>query len=627
MKKRKAAPRMPRQTNGNAARATTSLPAVRRRFPSWDETLVALGLSVLVIRRLLQDGIVHPHSNAFFLFAIVALFLFWGVKAVIQGERLRFGRFILLWATFHAVAWVTGLDTVQYDATHRTFLVWAGHFFLFVLATNALRSRTAIGIVLAVFACVLLNEAIFAVLHKNYLLPQMRQAVLAQPELLVMYFGSAEVNPVLADRLSSNRAFGHFLFSNALAAFLIMGAPVAAGAALHNAIRFARMRRGSVSTQTKGCNPLSNPLSETGAPAPSAAVGRARRELALIAVVAAWAAITAALLYIYSEFYPEIHPGQPWRAHWGRWTIYVGILPLVITAALVLIGRRYGLGGAWLFFCACFLVASSAMAIWSLMLTYSRGGLLALFVACGMTSAVVLLGGSETGLRLLRACRILNFAVSRRAARPSTCLLVLLVVATALLRAEAGTSPAESADNGAPVAPSPVTDRTPSGSSLPIIHVKGVSPSLEVLMNPTSLWLRFSYWRSAFRMIRYNFWTGVGLGNFGTVYPKYQSLGAGDVRMAHNDYIQVFCETGLFGFLAFCAFWLYFVIDGAKRLVYEQDASDRWMLAGLYTSVLAFLFHTLVDFDFYNPTLAFYLFLFAGLLLNWSESRKVSQCG
>ncbi|MEX2016003.1 MAG: O-antigen ligase family protein, partial [Candidatus Hydrogenedentales bacterium] len=135
------------------------------------------------------------------------------------------------------------------------------------------------------------------------------------------------------------------------------------------------------------------------------------------------------------------------------------------------------------------------------------------------------------------------------------------------------------------------------------LSIGGLDVGAAELSDPASARLRLSYWRVATRIIRDHFWTGVGLGNFGTVYANYQQLGDGPVQMAHNDYLQILAETGLFGLLAFLALWGYFALWGGRQIIRDQDPLRRGILAGMYAGVLAFLMHAFVDFDFANPSL------------------------
>ena len=97
------------------------------------------------------------------------------------------------------------------------------------------------------------------------------------------------------------------------------------------------------------------------------------------------------------------------------------------------------------------------------------------------------------------------------------------------------------------------------------------------------------------------------------MYGAYQYLDAHPVKMAHNDYLQAFAETGIFGFLLFVGFWSYFVIRGGACILNETVASQKIVLVGMYCGVLAFLTHSFFDFNFQNPTLATTGYLMAGL--------------
>jgi len=74
-----------------------------------------------------------------------------------------------------------------------------------------------------------------------------------------------------------------------------------------------------------------------------------------------------------------------------------------------------------------------------------------------------------------------------------------------------------------------------------------------------SLEVRHHYWRGALLIIRDNFWLGTGLDTFGDNYALYKRPEDGESQKAHNDFLQIGAETGIFGLLAFvwiCAVFL-----------------------------------------------------------------------
>ena len=95
-----------------------------------------------------------------------------------------------------------------------------------------------------------------------------------------------------------------------------------------------------------------------------------------------------------------------------------------------------------------------------------------------------------------------------------------------------------------------------------------------------------------------NYWlTGSGLGTFPLVYPAYEKsseLINVYANHAHNDFIEVFLETGIAGVLAIAAF-LGLLLAYFARSKYAQAA---------FIAVLAILVHSLVDYPLRTEAIA-----------------------
>jgi len=203
-----------------------------------------------------------------------------------------------------------------------------------------------------------------------------------------------------------------------------------------------------------------------------------------------------------------------------------------------------------------------------------------------------------------------------------------------------------------------------------------------------SLGVRMGYWRAAGGMAADHLVGGVGLGAFGSYYSQYRAPMARLAQSAHNDYLQVLAELGVFGLGAFVWVWVAWalaarkpapapeaprrqppafpfrvgvaagivalllttVVMGTFALSGWWDAEpggmelklwlDRalrlglaaaWLLfflamgrraapppgelarKGLLCGVIAFLVHCAVDFDYYEPGLAFSAWVIAAL--------------
>jgi O-antigen ligase len=108
---------------------------------------------------------------------------------------------------------------------------------------------------------------------------------------------------------------------------------------------------------------------------------------------------------------------------------------------------------------------------------------------------------------------------------------------------------------------------------------------------------RLNYWRACPGMVK-DFPFGSGIDTFGSIYPKYKIPHAEEVQLAHNNFLQLWTETGILGVLSFLLIWVVFFRDWRKTF---RITHVRALSIGMYVGCGAFLIHSLVDFDFYVP--------------------------
>ncbi|NOZ20534.1 MAG: tetratricopeptide repeat protein [Planctomycetes bacterium] len=200
-----------------------------------------------------------------------------------------------------------------------------------------------------------------------------------------------------------------------------------------------------------------------------------------------------------------------------------------------------------------------------------------------------------------------------------------------------------------------------------------------------SLTVRAQYWRAGIEMIEDHPVSGIGLNEFGDLYTAYKRPADDETQMAHNNYIQLWAETGIFGLLAFCAVWGIFLArhfprggagGGVKSLDVAGGRTDMeltmigliagivsvalaagrffslpmglggilvallgWVAAfllvfagantfgamtcrGIWIGVVCFLIHSLVDFDLYEPGVAQTLWTLAAIAVATAPGRK-----
>lgn len=137
-----------------------------------------------------------------------------------------------------------------------------------------------------------------------------------------------------------------------------------------------------------------------------------------------------------------------------------------------------------------------------------------------------------------------------------------------------------------------------------------------------SVWMRF--WApdptavrpelamASLRMIAAHPWSGVGLGAWSTVYPRYALVDIGAfANQAHNDWLQWTAEGGvLFGLImAGLFFW-------CLRAAYRT----MWGLGAL-----AVFLHALVDYPFSRPALGSWTFLILAMLSSAMPRRPLNR--
>jgi tetratricopeptide (TPR) repeat protein/O-antigen ligase len=102
-------------------------------------------------------------------------------------------------------------------------------------------------------------------------------------------------------------------------------------------------------------------------------------------------------------------------------------------------------------------------------------------------------------------------------------------------------------------------------------------------------------WISTAHMARENLLLGTGIGTFKYVHPRYAI--AGFTEMAHQSYLQVTAESGIFGLAGLLMVLLSatFTVPRAPR----ATGAERWLAAGLGGGIAAAAIHNLIDYSWY----------------------------
>ena len=142
----------------------------------------------------------------------------------------------------------------------------------------------------------------------------------------------------------------------------------------------------------------------------------------------------------------------------------------------------------------------------------------------------------------------------------------------------------------------------------------------------TSVGARFDYWRAAVQTTAQNPVFGSGPGTFQRPYAQLKSPEAEMARLAHNDYLEQFSDSGVMGGLGL------FRLDRAWRW---RSSAKNFGAAGIifafaiFAGLLAWFAQGLGEFSLYIPALAWTAFTLLGSLIGLKiiEFDKKSTVG
>jgi len=146
---------------------------------------------------------------------------------------------------------------------------------------------------------------------------------------------------------------------------------------------------------------------------------------------------------------------------------------------------------------------------------------------------------------------------------------------------------------------------------------------------PTQMWVEGTEFRKrvamdSLHMLREHPVFGVGLGNFDIAYPPYQGFPTDlTVDYAHDDFVQAAAETGLAGtVIMISALALFFRLafhDVGRRL----QSSQGWTQLGAALACCGLLVHSFFDFNLHIPSNAAWFAVLVGLASSpWSYENR-----
>jgi hypothetical protein len=126
----------------------------------------------------------------------------------------------------------------------------------------------------------------------------------------------------------------------------------------------------------------------------------------------------------------------------------------------------------------------------------------------------------------------------------------------------------------------------------------------------TSVGARFDYWQAAVKTAWQHPWLGTGPGTFQRPYARIKSPDAEMARLAHNDYLEQFSDSGIIGGTLYGAWIVLSLLTIGRRVWHSADSIDF----AIFLGVLGWFVQGLGEFSLYVPALAWTAFTLLGCL-------------
>lgn len=127
---------------------------------------------------------------------------------------------------------------------------------------------------------------------------------------------------------------------------------------------------------------------------------------------------------------------------------------------------------------------------------------------------------------------------------------------------------------------------------------------------------RLAQWSNVLEIIKDFPVFGAGFGSFFHIYPLYKTISDNYIYdHVHNDYLELFTDGGLIGFILAAWFVLAVLFHGLKMIHVRRDRYAVLVGIGAISGIVALLAHSVTDFNMHNGAVGLYFFFLCGLVV------------
>lgn len=125
---------------------------------------------------------------------------------------------------------------------------------------------------------------------------------------------------------------------------------------------------------------------------------------------------------------------------------------------------------------------------------------------------------------------------------------------------------------------------------------------------------RSHFWSVALKIIADYPILGTGLDSFGAAFTRYDTWnGTVRVEQAHNDYLQILADAGIFGLLCVLSFIILLFKTSLRIITKSSDNFRRSAATGALAGCLGIIIHSLFDFPLRTPANGYFFLILAVL--------------
>lgn len=135
-----------------------------------------------------------------------------------------------------------------------------------------------------------------------------------------------------------------------------------------------------------------------------------------------------------------------------------------------------------------------------------------------------------------------------------------------------------------------------------------------------TVWERMQLWKGTWNMIKVHPFLGFGVNTFSRYFIEYKPAAYPDIRYAHNSYLQMWSEIGIFGLLTFLALVITILRQALRGIRNKlREGLTGFVLLGLASGYIAFLIQSGLDTNLFSLTVTTLFWIMSAYLISLNK--------